>query len=100
APGVGGVTMDIWRTAGDNVAPIVAGTPHASRTANLAKVLANFDKSIHPEAQHTGFYNDPDDMLTGLQGLTDAQGRVNFSLWAISGAPLLIGHDVAKQSPA
>jgi hypothetical protein len=100
ALGVGGVMTDIWRSGGDNVAPIVAGTAHANRTASFAKVLANFDKSIHPEAQHTGFYNDPDDMLTGLQGLSDAQGRANFSLWAISAAPLLIGHDVAKQSPA
>ena len=62
-------------------------------------MLSNFDQGIHPEAQHTGYYNDPDMMVLGMQGLTDAQNRVHMSLWAISGAPLLVGADLAKLSP-
>ncbi len=62
-------------------------------------MLANFDQGIHPEAQHTGFYNDPDMMVIGMPGFTDAQNRVHMSLWAISGAPLLVGADLAKLSP-
>ena len=94
APGIGGVNADIWRTSGDIVAPIVANSPNSSRKASFAGMLGNFDKGIHPEAQHTGFYNDPDMMVLGMPGLTDAQNRVHMTLWAISGAPLLVGADL------
>jgi len=100
APGVGGVTADIWRTGGDIVAPIVAGTPNANRRAELKEVFREFDEANHPEAEHTGFYNDPDMMVVGMPGLTDAQNRVHMSLWAISGGPLLVGADLTTLSPA
>ncbi len=100
APGVGGVTADIWRTSGDIVAPIVANSKNSGRMASFPKVLSNFDQGVHPEAQHTGFYNDPDMMVLGMQGLNDAQNRVHMSLWAISGAPLLVGADLTKLSDA
>ena len=35
----------------------------------------------------------------GNGGMTDAEYRTHFSLWAISKAPLLIGCDVSKMSP-
>jgi hypothetical protein len=98
APNIGGVTADIWRTSGDIVAPIVANSKNSGRMASLPGVLKNFDLGIHPEAQHTGFYNDPDMMVLGMQGLNDAQNRVHMSLWAISGAPLLVGADLTKLS--
>jgi Alpha galactosidase A/Alpha galactosidase C-terminal beta sandwich domain len=100
APAIGGVPAAIWRTSGDIVAPVVAGHEHADRKASFAGMLSNFDQGIHPEAQHTGYYNDPDMMVLGMPGLTDAQNRVHMSLWAISGAPLLVGADLAKLSPA
>jgi hypothetical protein len=100
APHVGGSPADVWRTSGDIVDPIVASGPHADRRAGFSKMLANFDQGIHPEAQHTGYYNDPDMMVLGMPGLSDAQNRVHMSLWAISGAPLLVGADLAKLSPA
>jgi hypothetical protein len=96
APGIGGVSADIWRTSGDIVAPIVAGTPNSSRRATFAGVLTNFDQGIHPQAQHTGFYNDSDMMLVGMPGLSEAENRVHMSLWAISAAPLIEGADLAK----
>jgi hypothetical protein len=100
APNIGGVAADIWRTSGDIVAPIVANTKNSGRMASFPGVLSNFDKGIHPEAQHTGFYNDLDMMVVGMQGLTDAQNRVHMSLWAMSGAPLLVGADLTKLSDA
>jgi Alpha galactosidase A/Alpha galactosidase C-terminal beta sandwich domain len=100
AAGIGGVGTDIWRTSGDIVAPIVANGPHSNRVASFAGMLSNFDQGIHPEAQHTGFYNDPDMMVLGMRGLTDEQNRVHMSLWAISGAPLLVGADLTTLSPA
>ena len=99
APGIGGVPAAIWRTSGDIVAPVVAGHEHAGRKATFAGMLSNFDQGIHPEAQHTGYYNDPDMMVLGMPGLTEAQNRVHMSLWAISGAPLIVGADLAKLSP-
>jgi hypothetical protein len=98
APGIGGTTADIWRTSGDIVAPIVANTKNSGRMASFSGVLSNFDKGVHPEAQHTGYYNDPDMMVLGMQGLTDGQNRVHMSLWAMSGAPLLVGADLTNLS--
>jgi len=100
APNVGGVAADIWRTSGDIVAPIVANSANSGRMASFPGVLSNFDQGIHPEAQHTGFYNDPDMLVLGMQGLTEEQNRVHMSLWAISGAPLLVGADLTKLSAA
>jgi hypothetical protein len=100
APNIGGAPADIWRTSGDIVAPIVPHRQHSGRLASFPGVLSNFDQGIHPEAQHTGFYNDPDMMVIGMPGLTDAQNRVHMSLWAISGAPLLLGADLTTLSDA
>ncbi len=100
APGIGGVAADIWRTSGDIVVPIVANTPNANRKASIKGVLDNFDQGIHPFAQHTGFYNDPDMMMVGMPGLSETQNRVHMSLWAISGAPLIVGADLAKLEKA
>jgi Alpha galactosidase A/Alpha galactosidase C-terminal beta sandwich domain len=100
APGRGGVTADIWRTSGDIVAPIVANSKNSGRRANFSGMLLNFDRGIHPEAQHTGFYNDPDMMVIGMPGLTDEQNRVHMALWAMSGAPLIVGADLTRLSEA
>lgn len=100
APNVGGSPADVWRTSGDIVDPIVAGHEHADRKASFTKMLANFDQGIHPEAEHTGYYNDPDMMVLGMPGFSDEQNRVHMALWAISGAPLLVGADLTKLSPA
>jgi hypothetical protein len=64
----------------------------------MTSVLANFDKALHPAAQHTGFYNDPDMMTVGMTGLSAAQNRTHMGLWAISGAPLLAGNNLATMS--
>lgn len=98
APGIGGVAADIWRTSGDITAPIVAGSIHANRSAGLKNVLANFDRGMHPEAQHTGYYNDLDMMVLGMRGMSEASDQVHMSLWAIAGAPLIVGADVTKLS--
>jgi len=96
APGIGGIEADIWRTSGDIVEPIVASAPPNDRHATMKAVLDNFDRAIHPAAQHTGFYNDPDMMMVGMRGLSDVENRLHMSLWAISGAPLIVGTDLTK----
>ncbi len=100
APHVGEVSANIWRTSGDIVDPIVSSGIHADRKASFDKMLANFDQGVHPQAEHTGSYNDPDMMVIGMPGLTDKQNHVHMSLWAISGAPLLVGADLTRLTPA
>jgi hypothetical protein len=95
-PGVGGSTQDIWRVSEDIVAPVVANSPNAERKVAFDKMLRNFDQGVHPEAQHTGYYNDPDMMVLGMPGLTTEQNRLHMSLWAVSGAPIIIGADLTK----
>jgi alpha galactosidase A-like protein/alpha galactosidase C-like protein len=96
APGIGGIEADIWRTSGDIVDPIVASAGPNDRHATMKAVFDNFDRGIHPAAQHTGFYNDPDMMMVGMRGLSDGENRLHMSLWAISGAPLIVGTDLTK----
>ncbi len=100
AANIGSAPADIWRTSGDIVPPIVPHQKHSGRLASFSGMLTNFDLGVHPEAEHTGFYNDPDMMVVGMPGLTDAQNRVHMSLWAISAAPLIAGADLATLSPA
>ncbi len=95
-PGVGGSPQDIWRVSDDIVAPVVADGPNAGRKVAFDKMLRNFDQGVHPEAQHTGYYNDPDMMVLGMPGLDAGQNRLHMSLWAISAAPLIIGADLTR----
>ncbi|HET9140834.1 ricin-type beta-trefoil lectin domain protein [Actinophytocola sp.] len=86
APGLG----PMWRTSGDII--------FFGESPAMARVLANFDAGLHPTAQHTGYANDPDMMVAGLPGFTAAQNRTHLSLWAISGAPLIAGNNLATMS--
>lgn len=86
----GAGTADLWRTSTD-----VIFWGNSPSTANM---LANFDKSLHPSAQHTGDYNDPDMLMVGMSGFTAAQNRTHMGLWAIGGAPLLAGNNLATMS--
>jgi len=96
APGIGGVPRDIWRTSGDISNPILEDALDAGKTVNLKNVFTNFDQGMHPEAQHTGYYNDLDMMVLGMPGMTETADRVHMSLWAISSAPLIQGADVTR----
>jgi len=86
----GAGTAPMWRTSTDII--------YYGQTATLPQVLTNFDQAQHPVAQHTGYVNDPDMLTVGLPGLSAAQGRTEFGMWAVSGAPLLAGNDLTKMS--
>ena len=102
-PGVGGIESAIWRTGGDIIPPVVESLhdqEHDKRVITVVNVLDSFDAGLHPEAQHTGFYNDLDMMVMGMRGMTDAMDRIHMGLWAISSAPLMVGSDLTRLSPA
>jgi hypothetical protein len=102
-PGVGEIESTIWRTGGDIIPPIVESlhdAEHDKRVITSQNVLDSFDTGLHPEAQHTGYYNDLDMMVMGMRGMTDALDRTHMGLWAIASAPLMAGSDLTRLSPA
>jgi hypothetical protein len=102
-PGVGGIASTIWRTGGDIIPPVVESlhdAEHDKRVITAGNVLDSFDAGLHQEAQHTGYYNDLDMMVMGMRGMTDSLDRVHMGLWAISSAPMMVGSDLTRLSPA
>ena len=102
-PGVGGIDSTIWRTGGDIIPPVVESlhdAEHDKRVITADNVLQSFDAGLHPEAQHTGYYNDLDMMVMGMRGMTDSLDRTHMGLWALSSAPLMVGSDLTRLSPA
>jgi hypothetical protein len=100
---VGGAVSTIWRTGGDIVAPVVEAEndeKHLKRVVTLKQIFDSFDAGIHPEGQHTGYYNDLDMMVMGMRGMTGNMDRIHMGLWAISSAPLLVGSDLTRLKPA
>ncbi|KAA2252278.1 alpha-galactosidase [Solihabitans fulvus] len=86
APGM----STMWRTSGDII--------YWGQRPSMDRVLANFDSAQHPAAQNVGHYNDPDMLVVGMPGFTAAQNQSHLSLWAISGAPLLAGNNIATMT--
>ncbi|MGN8119323.1 alpha-galactosidase D [Labrys sp. 22185] len=88
-----GNIVDSWRTTDDifYVPPRQPGHPAFSAVINQ-----NFKGSLFPEAQHTGTYNDADMMVAGFTGsdLTPDNDRAHVSLWAVLGAPMVLGNDL------
>ncbi|MEU1011647.1 ricin-type beta-trefoil lectin domain protein [Streptomyces sp. NPDC005890] len=80
----------MWRTSTDII--------YYGDAPSQSSMLSNFDQALHPAAQHTGYYNDPDMLMVGMPGFTAAQNRTHMALWAISGAPLLAGNDLTTLS--
>ena len=46
-----------------------------------------------------GHWNDPDMLEVGNDGLTIAESRAHFSLWALLASPLMAGNDLRKMQP-
>ncbi len=80
----------MWRTSQDII--------YYGDAPSMDRVLTNFDAAQHPSAQSAGHYNDPDMLIAGMPGFTAAQNRSHLSLWAISGAPLLAGNNLATMT--
>ncbi|HEY2000423.1 alpha-galactosidase [Paraburkholderia sp.] len=78
----------MWRTTDDIYGP-------GSGAPDFRRVTGNLKGNYHPQSQHTGYYNDPDMMVAGM-GMSAENDRAHMSLWAISGAPLILGNDLSK----
>jgi len=92
---------NLFRNTGDICGP---------GSIDFGSILYNFDHTVKnsgtpgrlPGLPGTGVgaWNDPDMIGVGMPGITDTEGRSQFSLWCILGAPLFLGTDVRNMSPA
>jgi len=81
----------LWRTTADICAPGKADWPRALRMVSANERLAAY--------AGPGRWNDPDMMIVGMPGPSDAQNRSLFSLWCMMAAPLIAGNDVRTMTP-
>lgn len=69
-----------------------ATKPHNSMM-HIADKNNKFYKHAGP-----GYWNDPDMMVIGDQGLTYEEQKVHFALWCIMSSPLMLGNDPRNMS--
>ncbi|MCX6561207.1 MAG: glycoside hydrolase family 27 protein [Candidatus Aminicenantes bacterium] len=87
-----GAIGHMWRTTSDICAPAAADWARALRIAFANEKLADY--------AGPGRWNDPDMMIVGMPGLTDARNRTLFSLWCMMASPLIAGNDLRGMSAA
>ncbi|WP_233503601.1 glycoside hydrolase family 27 protein [Sphingomonas psychrotolerans] len=78
----------LWRTTGDITDDYAA----------MARI--GFDKNGKPEHAGPNGFNDPDMLEVGNGGMSLDEYTTHMTLWAMSAAPLLMGHDLRQTSPA
>lgn len=76
----------LWRTTGDICQP---GQADWQEAINIAFANEKLFEYAGP-----GHWNDPDMMIVGMPGLSEAQNRSLFSLWCMMAAPLIAGNDL------
>jgi alpha-galactosidase len=77
---------NLWRTTGDI---------SDNWSSMISRVHTNDELA---QFAGPGHWNDPDMLEVGNGGMTDAEYRTHFSLWAQMAAPLLIGSDIRSAS--
>jgi len=91
-------TGHLWRTTGDIFGCFDCiknnGTWNAWGVVQIMDKQKGLRKYAGP-----GHWNDPD-MLEVGNGLTDAENRSHFSIWAMLAAPLIAGNDIRKMTAA
>jgi alpha-galactosidase len=76
----------LWRTTGDIT----------DDYATMAKI--GFDKNGRAEFAGPGGWNDPDMLEIGNGGMSHDEYATHMTLWAMSAAPLMMGHDLRQSS--
>ncbi len=78
----------LWRTTGD--------------ITDDYKTMADIGFERNPKYAPAGpnGWNDPDMLEVGNGGMSDDAYRTHMTLWAMSAAPLIMGHDLRQTSPA
>jgi alpha-galactosidase len=76
----------LWRTSGD-----ISDDYHT-----MARI--GFEKNGSPVHAGPGGWNDPDMLEVGNGGMSTDEYKTHMTLWAMSAAPLLMGHDLRTTS--
>lgn len=86
---------NLWRTTGD-----IYDHWQGPRTYSLGMLdIVDRNEPLWPYAG-PGHWNDPDMLEVGNGGMSDAEYRAHFSLWAMMAAPLIAGNDVSAMTEA
>jgi alpha-galactosidase len=86
----------LWRTTGDIHAQFDSVHNFGNWNALGVMSIVDLQKGLRQYAG-PGHWNDPD-MLEVGNGLTAAENRAHFSIWAMLAAPLMAGNDLRKMS--
>ena len=84
-----------WRTTGDIYDAWEGKRDYSLGVLNILDLSA----ALYPYAG-PGHWNDPDMLEVGNGGMSDAEYRAHFSLWAMLAAPLMAGNDLSDMSDA
>ncbi|WP_116092099.1 glycoside hydrolase family 27 protein [Sphingomonas crusticola] len=85
---------NLWRTTGD-IWDSFDKQDKAHSWANNMLRIVDLNEPLWPFAG-PGHWNDPDMLEVGNGGMSNAEYRSHFSLWAMMAAPLIAGNDVAN----
>ena len=85
---------NLWRTTGDIWDSFAKKDP-AKDWAHPVLDIVDINEPLWPYAG-PGHWNDPDMLEVGNGGMTAAEYRSHFSLWAMMAAPLMAGNDIAN----
>ena len=91
---------NLWRTTGDIKDRWAGQDKWPDGTCCSNGMLAIVDQQVGLQSfAGPGHWNDPDMLEVGNGGMTDAEYRAHFSLWAILAAPLIAGNDLWDMRP-
>ncbi|MFB9239475.1 glycoside hydrolase family 27 protein, partial [Plantactinospora siamensis] len=92
-----GDVANIWRTTED-----ITNKWDTGNTNGYPMGVQNIINVNVPLASYAGpgHFNDPDMMEIGRGGMTDAEMRTHFAMWAMMAAPLIAGNDIRSMDSA
>jgi len=79
------------RTTGDIKARVSRGAVFDNVKGSVMEIAEINNKSA--QFAGNGYWNDPDMLAVGNQGLTVDEQKVHFALWCIMSSPLILGND-------
>ncbi len=85
------------RTTGDIGAKVNGGAVFEGKPGSVMNI-ADINNAA-AEFAGNGYWNDPDMLAIGNQGLTPMQQKAHFALWCIMSSPLMLGNDPRNMSP-
>src|SRR5438874_2247850 len=91
---------NLWRTTGD-IQDRWAGKQEWSPGNCCSNGMLDIVDQNEPLYSYAGpgHWNDPDMLEVGNGGMTTAEYRSHFSLWALMAAPLIAGNDLRSMTP-